>query len=48
VDIIDGAGGAESAREDKAELVEQIMEAFEANKSRYGSPRVSRQLRQRA
>jgi transposase InsO family protein len=24
---------------DKAELVEQIMEVFEANKSRYGSPR---------
>jgi putative transposase len=33
---------------DKTELVEQIMEVFEANKSRYGSPRVSRQLRQRA
>jgi hypothetical protein len=32
---------------ENAELVEQIREVFEANKSRYGSPRVTRELRQR-
>ena len=40
---------AEPSRREKenAELVEQIREVFEANKSRYGSPRVTRELRQR-
>jgi len=40
---------AEPSRREKenAELVEQIKEVFEANKSRYGSPRVTRELRQR-
>ena len=33
--------------EENAELVEQIREVFEANKGRYGSPRVTRELRQR-
>jgi putative transposase len=32
---------------ENAQLVEQIREVFEANKSRYGSPRVTRELRQR-
>jgi len=42
-------GRAEPSRREKenAELVEQIREVFEANKSRYGSPRVTRELRQR-
>ena len=40
--------GEPSRREkENAELVEQIKEVFEANKSRYGSPRVTRELRQR-
>ena len=40
---------AEPSRRTKenAELVEQIREVFEANKNRYGSPRVTRELRQR-
>ena len=40
---------AEPSRREKenAQLVEQIREVFEANKSRYGSPRVTRELRQR-
>ena len=39
---------AEPSRRQKenAELVEQIKEVFEANKSRYGSPRMTRELRQ--
>ena len=42
-------GRAEPSRREKenAQLVEQIREVFEANKSRYGSPRVTRELRQR-
>jgi transposase InsO family protein len=40
-------GGAASARERQCPMVEQIREVFEANKSRYDSPRVSRELRQR-
>jgi putative transposase len=48
VGIIDGAWRSRSQREkENAELVEQIREVFEANKSRYGSPRVTRELRQR-
>ena len=40
--------GEPSRREkENAELVKQIREVFEANKSRYGSPRVTRALRQR-
>jgi putative transposase len=40
--------GEPSRREkENAQLVEQIREVFEANKSRYGSPRVTRELRQR-
>ena len=41
-------GRAEPSRREKenAQLVEQIREVFEANKSRYGSPRVTRELRQ--
>jgi transposase InsO family protein len=40
---------AEPSRRAKenAALVEQTREVFEANKSRYGSPRVTRELRQR-
>jgi putative transposase len=40
---------AEPSRCEKenAALVEQIREVFEANKRRYGSPRVTRELRQR-
>ena len=40
---------AEPSRREKenAELLEQIREVFEANKGRYGSPRVTRELRQR-
>jgi putative transposase len=40
---------AEPSRRDKenARLVEQIKEVFAANKSRYGSPRVTRELRQK-
>ena len=30
-----------------AELLEQIVEVFEAHKERYGSPRVTRELRQK-
>jgi len=39
---------AEPSRREKenAQLVEQIKEVFAANKSRYGSPRVTRELRQ--
>jgi putative transposase len=40
--------GAEPSLRAKAEakLLEQIVEVFEANKERYGSPRVTRELRQ--
>ena len=31
---------------EEAKLLEQIVEVFEANKERYGSPRVTRELRQ--
>ena len=39
---------AEPSRREKenAQLVEQIKKVFAANKSRYGSPRVTRELRQ--
>lgn len=39
---------AEPSRRQKenAELVEQIKEVFEANKGRYGSPRITKELRQ--
>jgi transposase InsO family protein len=39
---------AEPGRREKenAELLEQIQEVFTANKSRYGSPRITRELRQ--
>jgi putative transposase len=40
-------GGASRREKQNAELVEQIREVFEANKSRYGSPRVTGALRQR-
>jgi transposase InsO family protein len=38
---------AEPSRREKenAELVEQIKDVFEANKSRYGSPRIAKELR---
>ena len=38
-------GRSERAKAE-AKLVEQIVEVFEANKERYGSPRVTRELRQ--
>jgi putative transposase len=39
---------AEPSRREKdnAELLEQIKDVFEANKSRYGSPRTTKELRQ--
>ena len=39
-------GRSERAKAE-AKLVEQIVEVFEANKERYGSPRVTRELRQK-
>ena len=39
------SGQGQRAKEN-AELMEQIQEVFAANKGRYGSPRVTEQLRQ--
>jgi putative transposase len=40
-------GRSERRAQAEAKLLEQIVEVFEANKERYGSPRVTRELRQR-
>jgi putative transposase len=40
------SGRSEGRAEAEAKLLEQIVEVFEANKERYGSPRVTRELRQ--
>ena len=39
-------GRSERRAQAEAKLLEQIVEVFEANKERYGSPRVTRELRQ--
>jgi HTH-like domain len=37
---------AQSAREENVQLVEQIKDVFASNQSRYGSPRITKVLRQ--